>query len=216
MNDLLDSLSQALERVDYAAGPSEWENAVDDLTAAARAVLKATPNVKASDPLGDGSDYGIGEAGGDWMTDVQAWELADDFCDRVPENGLVTIPAELYEKVSAALRPALNVKASDLADELRPLADHFAKLAETSPGEHPRNLDGIRPFSTGDVKHFAQVLPAIIKSLRSTASTDELVEKVAQIAYRVCAETRHVSLGLKAADEIRTALTNYRKGKDNG
>lgn len=35
---------------------------------------------------------------------------------------------------------------------------------------------------------------------------EELIERAATIAYRVCAETRHVTLGDKAANAIRTEL----------
>lgn len=39
-------------------------------------------------------------------------------------------------------------------------------------------------------------------------ATAPLVEYLAQIAYRTCAETNHVSLGQKVADAIRSAARN--------
>ena len=82
------------------------------------------------------------------------------------------------------------------ADELLPLVEYFEKLADTNPNEHPRNLDGMRPFSTGDVKHYAKVLRHRLTAEQAKgAEIERLQARVAEIEAGV-REAHEILLGM--------------------
>lgn len=73
-----------------------------------------------------------------------------------------------------------NPRSEEMVESLQRLADKFRAWINIGPNAQPHFADGMRPFSTGDLKHYAQMLEAAAKLLSTipAAMPDEGVERI--------------------------------------
>lgn len=96
-----------------------------------------------------------------------------------------------------------------LVSDINGVAAHFSKLAGMNANNHPHWPSGLRPFSTGDVKHLAEALPQAATALTTQAARIAVLEgaltKCADIVdrhlYRQSEKVEDVKLIARAALE---------------
>jgi len=87
---------------------------------------------------------------------------------------------EHHETILAALRRTTppTVDSEGLARDLELIQGTFSRWIDEGPDSQPAYKSGIRPFSTGDLKHMVRLFGAASAALRRTAPPPSEVEKL--------------------------------------
>lgn len=104
--------------------------------------------------------------------------------------------------------PAVGDEREALIGDVRNLKVQFERIAALSPDEQPAYRTGVRPFGTGDLRHFIETLDKALAALRPSPPAGELI-KAAKALLSVDFDVRWLADAAKfneAVDRLRTAL----------
>lgn len=107
----------------------------------------------------------------------------DDILERIREMDFKAVYEEHhYQKLAddlaspPAREEAPAEGAGEIADGVESLKHQLERIAAEKPEDQPRYANGVRPFGTGDLKHFIAVLSTAAAALRNLTSEPEAGE----------------------------------------
>ncbi len=139
--------------------------------------------------------------------------LTDDEIAKLEEVALDALPAWARDRITVmrsallAIRDADDIHPSSTTHDVEQSRHRFRDIARHA-------LAGYAPSPRPKLTAEADVQARMRMQFRLGYNT--ALEEAAGAAYRVCAETRHVTLGDKAADAIRALAATATEGSDNG